>query len=119
MKSQFLKVRMLANTYLRLKERAAEAGKPISTFAHALLEQENSISSTAIQLSEIKSQIQELAVLLMSSNNQNKTNTELNLRVFEVLLVVRELAIERNAQILSRVSSQIKNQLSGDLNEQH
>ena len=119
MKSHFLKVRMPAETYLRLKNRAAEAGKPISTFAHALLEQENSTSTTAIQLIEIQSQIQELAVLFVSSSNQTKANTELNSRLYEVLLVVRELALDRNAQILSRVSSQLKNLSLGDLNEQY
>lgn len=108
MKSHFLKVRMPADTYLRLKDRAAEAGKPISTFAHALLEQENSISSTATKLTEIKSQLQGLAVLLVTSSNQSTTRSELDLVLHEVLLIVRELALERNAQILSRVSSQIK-----------
>lgn len=110
MKSLFLKVRMPAESYLRFKNRAAEAGKPISTFAHELLEQENSISNTATQLSEVKSQLQELAVLLVTSSNQTETNAKLNSRLHEVLLVVRELALDRNAQILSRVSSQIKNQ---------
>lgn len=117
MKSHFLKVRMLANTYQRLKERAAEAGKPISTFAHALLEQENSISSTAIQLSEIKSQLQGLAVLLVTSSNQSPTNGDLNSILNEVLLIVRELALERNAQILGRVSAQIKSHSLGAKHE--
>lgn len=109
MKSHFLKVRMPAETYLRLKNRAAEAGKPLSTFANALLEQESSISNTAIQLTEIQSHLQELAVLSVTYSNQTKTNIELNSRLHEVLLVVRELALDRNAQILSRVSAQLKN----------
>lgn len=117
MKSRFLKVRMHADTYLRLKDRSAEAGKPISTFAHALLEQENSISNTAIQLTAIQSQIQELAVLLATSSNQSKTNSDLNSTLHEVLLIVRELALERNAQILGRVSAQIKSQSSGAKHE--
>lgn len=108
MKSHFLKIRMPADAYQHLKVRAAEAGKPISTFAHALLEQENSISNTATQLSEVKSQLQELAALFAIS--QPKSNDEkVNLTLSEILLVVRELALERNAQILSRVAAQIKN----------
>lgn len=116
MKSNFLKVRMLAVTYQRLKDRAAEAGKPISTFANQLLEEENSISSTTIYLTEIKSQLQELAVLL-SISNQSKFNCEKqDLAISEILLIIRELAIERNAQILNKVSAQIKNHLQGELN---
>jgi hypothetical protein len=117
MKSFFLKVRMSADSYLRLKDRAAEAGKPISTFAHALLEQENSISSTAIQLSEIKSQLQGLAVLLVTSSNPSQTSGCLNSILNEVLLIVRELALERNAQILGRVSAQIRLHSLGAKNE--
>lgn len=109
MKSYFLKVRMPADAYQHLKVRAAEAGKPISTFAKALLERESSISNTAVQLIEIQSHLQELAVLSVTYSNQTKINTELNSRLNEVLLVVRELALDRNAQILSRVSAQLKN----------
>lgn len=114
MKSHFLKVRMTTDAYQRLKVRAAEAGKPISTFANALLEQENCIASSAIQLTEIQSQIQSLVVLLVTSNNQSKTNCELSSSFHEVLLIVRELALERNAQILTRVSTQLLNKSKGN-----
>lgn len=108
MKSKFLKVRMLSVTYQRLKDRAAEAGKPISTFANALLEEENSILNAAIQLTDIQSQLQELAVLLAMMSQPKADENRINPTLIEILLIVRELALERNAQILSRVSSQIK-----------
>lgn len=108
MKSNFLRIRILPSVYESLKIRAAEAGKPVSTFAHALLEQENSIANTAIQLAEIKSHLQELSVLLVMISDQPSANHELNSVLLEVLLIVRELAIERNAQILGRVAAKIK-----------
>lgn len=108
MKSNFLKVRMLAVTYQRLKDRAAEAGKPISTFANALLEEENTILKTAIQLTDIQSQLQELAAMFAIMSLPKADEERINPALIEILLIVRELALERNAQILSRVSSQIK-----------
>lgn len=108
MKSNFLKVRMLAVTYQRLKDRAAEAGKPVSTFANALLEEESSILKTAIQLTDIQSQLQELAAMVAIMSLPKADEERINPALIEILLIVRELALERNAQILSRVSSQIK-----------
>lgn len=106
MKTNFLKVRMPAESYSQLKTRAAEAGKPISTFANELLQQEKSLAQTSMQLEKIEAQLQELAVLAATAESQSINN--LNLEIREILLIVRELALDRNAQILSRVSTQIK-----------
>lgn len=113
MKSRFLKVRMPAEVYMRLKDRAAEAGKPISTFACALLETDDSKAHALIQLSEINSQLQELTVLLVNPSQPKTNNETLKMALHEILLIVRELAIERNAQILSKVSLQLKSQFTG------
>ena len=94
--------------YQRLKDRAAESGKAISTFANALLEEENSISNTSIQLTEIQSQLQELAILLGILSLPKKEEL-LNPVLKEILLILRELALESNAQILNRVSLKMKN----------
>ena len=113
MKLRFLKVRMQIDTYERLKIRAAESGKPISTFANTLLEQDDCITNTAVQLVEINSQLQELAALLVTSRKPKYEEGEIKTTFNEILLIVRELALERNAQILSRVAAQIKSQSIG------
>ena len=115
MKLRFLKVRMQADIYERLKNRAAESGKPISTFACSLMEHEDNKVEATIQLIEIHSLLQELLALQAASKNSASNNEP---TLYEVLLIVRELALEQNAQILSRVSSQTKNQLKGQSNEQ-
>lgn len=112
MKSRYLKIRMSYENYLNLKNRAAEDGKPISTYSHNILIVENSMVHTATQLVEIQSQLQQLAALLASANSLSGSS-QLNVTLCEVLLIVRELALERNPQILSRVSSQIKHQSQG------
>ncbi|MDI1363144.1 hypothetical protein [Methylotenera sp.] len=109
MNSRYLKIRMPGDTYLNLKNRSAEAGKPISTFAHNILIAENSITHTSNELDEIKSQLQELAALLAYANTQFGSG-QVDVTLREILLIVRELAMERNAQILTKVASKIKNQ---------
>lgn len=111
MKTRYLKVRMQAEAYEQLKNRAAKNGTAISTFACALLEFDESKLKIDFELAEIKSHLQELAVLLVTTNNKPTSNNEVNNSLREVLLIVRELAMERNAQILSRVSAQIKSQI--------
>lgn len=110
MKSQFLKIRMNSDVYQRLRDRSAEAGKAISTFANALLEEENSISNTSIQLTDIQSQLQELAGLIGILTLPKKEEM-IDPVLKEILMILRELALESNAQILSRVSSKMKNNL--------
>ena len=110
MKTCYLKIRMHHEAYQHLKERAAKAGKPISTLACALLEFDESKLKIDFELDKIKSQLQELAALLVTTTNKPATSDEINISLREVLLIVRELALERNAQILGRVSAQIKSQ---------
>jgi hypothetical protein len=111
MKTRYLKVRMQAEAYEQLKNRAAKNGTAISTFACALLEFDESKLKIDFELAEIKSHLQELAVLLVTTNNKPTNGKEVNIRLLEVLLIARELAMDRNAQIISRVSMQIKSQI--------
>ena len=108
MRSHFLKIRMNSDVYQRLKVRAAEAGKAISTFANAILEEENSISNTSIQLKEIQSHLQELAGIV-GVLSLKKNEEVINPLLKEILLILREIALESNAQILNRVSLKIQN----------
>lgn len=110
MKTRYLKVRMEAEAYERLKSRAAKNGTAISTFACSIIAFDDSKLAIDFELAEIKSQLQELAVLLATTNNQPTNGNEVKVSLHEVLLIVRELALERNAQILSRVAFQIKSQ---------
>lgn len=112
MKTRYLKVRMQAEAYEQLKNRAAKAGKPISTLACALLEQDDNKLKIDFELAEIKSQLQELVVVLVATNNR-PISDQVNVKLLEILLIVRELAIDRNAQILSKVSLQLKSQFIG------
>lgn len=111
MKTRYLKVRMHAEAYEQLKNRAAKNGSAISTFACSLLEFDESKLKIDFELAEIKSHIQEIAVLLVTTNNKPTSCSEVNISLREVLLIVRELAMERNAQILSRVSTQLKSKI--------
>ena len=116
MNDEFLKVRMKGERYRRLKTRAAEAGKQISTFAREVLEHEESDLCQANELAELKSQVQALVALVQAQRQTAPPDdTEVRAALHEVRLYVREIAVDRNAQIPARVAAQLKSQSNPDI----
>lgn len=108
-RSAFLKIRTTPERLGKLKERAGKAGMRISTFANEILEREDEDASQATELAELKSQVQALVTLIQSIRQNSPTpDAETQIALRELRLLVRELALHTNAQIVARVSTQLK-----------
>jgi lysyl-tRNA synthetase class I len=110
-KTAFIKIRTTAERLQQLKERAGKAGKPVSTYADEQLERAIQDAQQAAELAELKGQMQELVALVQNMRQPSPVDAESQLVLHELRLIVRELAMNSNAQILARVASQLKNHL--------
>lgn len=102
-KTRFLKARLPDGLYQSLKEQADAAGKTISAFACEKLQERHDAMSQAELLSTLSARLAGACAV---------PSAGLEPRLLEVLLIVRELACDRNAQILARVGQQLKSQSS-------
>ena len=108
-KTAYLKIRTTPERLEQLKTRAGKAGKPVSTFADEQLEHAIEDAQQAAELAELKGQMQEL-VALVQAKHQPLTvlDVETQQMLYELRLLVRELAMHANAQIVARVAAQLK-----------
>ena len=112
-KTVYLKIRTTPDRLEQLKIHASKAGKPVSTFADEQLERASQDVQQVVELAALKSQMQELVVLVHTMHKPSPVPDEESqlLLLRELRLIVRELAMNSNAQILARVASQLKTQL--------
>lgn len=92
-----IKARVNAVERQRVKAQADAKGQSTSDYLRELLDQKND----AITVENLVTQINEK---LLSANPAAS-----NLLLLEILLFVREIAADRNAQICARVAQQLKN----------
>ncbi len=112
-KTAYLKVRTTPERLARLKERAGKSGKAVSTFADEQIERALESVQQSEELAELRSQMQELVALVHGMRQQSTpvADSETQTALRELRLLVRELAMDSNAQILARVAAQLKTQI--------
>ncbi len=106
MQDKFLKVRVPAPLYQRLLERAGIGGKRLGTHARELLEQGDQAVTTAVALARVEAAIA-AAAAPMAVAPPIAADHALRCELREVRLLLRELALQSNAQILARVAAQM------------
>jgi hypothetical protein len=104
MKPHILKVRVGPDLNNRLRQGADVQGLTLSDHVRVLLERDAEMLSQAELIAKLDAK---LTSVTPSTGPQNPA-TDLEPLLVEVLLLVRELACDRNAQILARVSAQVK-----------
>ena len=109
MKDRYLKARLPCELYCELQACAAEAGTRLGTHVREILERDAQVLSMAEALTRIESALSALPASSMSPPAPMRDH-ELHREVFELRLLVREIAMQLNAQILTRVASQIATQ---------
>jgi hypothetical protein len=110
-KTAFIKIRTTVERLNQLKVRAGKAGKPVSTFADQELERAMESAQQSEELAELKGQVQELVALVHALRQSSPAvDPEIQVGLRELRLIVRELAMDTNAQIVARVAAQLKAQ---------
>jgi hypothetical protein len=107
MKEKFLKARIPAPLYQALQAQAGEAGLRLGTHFREVLVRNAQAQSTEQALKRI-----EAALAASQSVSPSMPDHALHRDVLELRLIVRELAMNANAQILNRVAAQIAAQAS-------
>lgn len=106
-----IKMRVPDNLHRQLEQRADEAKKPVSTFAREQLERAMENVQQSEELAELRGQMQELVALVHTLRQSSPAlDAETQAALHELRLIVRELAMNSNAQILARVAAQLKTQ---------
>lgn len=98
-KRKYLKVALPAHEYTALTLAADHRGLTLAAFVRSQLGERQKPITLEAQLSRIEAQIQR--------GHESSNSNEFSLKLFEVLLLVRELVAERNAQVLVRVRQKI------------
>ncbi|MGH8032396.1 MAG: hypothetical protein ACREO8_08555 [Luteimonas sp.] len=102
MKEKFLKARLPAPLYQALQVQAGEAGLRLGTLVREILERNAQVVSTTEALARI-----EAALAATTAASTPARDHDLHREVRELRLIVRELAMNANAQILTRVAAQL------------
>jgi hypothetical protein len=98
MATKTLTIRLPANLYQYVNDTAGEIGMPISTYVRSCIEKEHEISALDKMRCELLNRLDELRCSLsFSAVNDNQPN--------EILYLVRELAADRNPQIIQKVQA--------------
>ena len=103
MSEKFLKARIPAALYNELQVQAAEAGKRLGTHIRDVLEQHSEAMTVAAALARIEAAIGDQAAAPQTSVVDHEMRPLLD----EIRLLVRELAMQANAQIVTRVVAQL------------
>ncbi len=107
MAEKFLKARIPAALYEAIQTRASMDGKRLGTFVRELLESETQAIGTLQALARIEAFVKGEKQGLATPEAITLDNGTLFI-LQEIRLIVRELAMESNAQILARVAAQLK-----------
>ena len=94
-----LTIRIPVSVYSSLCNQAGESGVTVSAHARRLIEKEHDAESILDLRDELISKIEGLMPSTKQANDK--------LEVFEMLLLLRELAADRNPQILQRVRMKV------------
>jgi hypothetical protein len=111
MKDRYLKTRVHGAVYESLHKRAAEAGQRLGTFVREVIERDAQAVSTEQALARIEAAIAAVSASSAPAPMPSRDH-ELHRQMHELRLIARELAMHMNAQILTRVASQIAVQAS-------
>jgi hypothetical protein len=103
MSEKFLKARIPAALYNELQVQAAEQGKRLGTHIRDVLEQHSEAMSVAAALARIEAAIGDQVAAPKAVPADHGMRPLLN----EIRLLVRELAMQSNAQIVARVVAQL------------
>lgn len=101
-RSKFIKVRVSETEYRTLRQRADAQGVTMSEHVRATVTAVHKDVDVAAELASLRQQLREPAPATASAGN-GSTATEQR----EMLLLLRELAAARDAQILVRVRAQL------------
>jgi hypothetical protein len=111
MTEKFLKARVPAALYETLLARAGAEGKRLGTHIREVLERDAQAITTGEALTRIEAALAASTAGAAPSQPASPDH-ELRRELAEVRLLVRELAMQSNAQILSRVAAQLAAQAS-------
>jgi hypothetical protein len=105
MKDRFIRSRLPDDEYRLVKIAADRLGLTLSEHIRCVLVRDRQALSQEQFLAKIDSKLSALSPSLATGNGA----VGIDRLLFEVLLLVREIAAERNAQILGRVAAQVTN----------
>jgi hypothetical protein len=103
MSEKFLKARIPAALYNELQVQAAEAGKRLGTHVRDVLQQHAETLTVAAAIARIEAAIGDKA----TATKAPAADHEMRPLLDEIRLLVRELAMQANAQIITRVVAQL------------
>ena len=106
MTEKYLKARIPRALYDELQARAGEQGKRLGTYTRDVLQQHSQALSVSEALARIEAAIGDKATAPSAPVAVGADHTMRSL-LQEVLLLVRELAMQSNAQIIGRVVAQL------------
>lgn len=110
MKDHHLRARLPANEYSAVKSAADQAGLTLSEHVRCVLSRDRQVLEQEQFLKKIDSKF----AALSGTGAQTDRSLKLERLLIEVLLLTRELAADRNAQILARVSAKLNPQMEGN-----
>lgn len=100
-RSRFIKVRVNETEHKTLRQRADAQGVTISEHVRATVAAVHQSLDVAAELAALRSQVREMPVSSVPQGDSAGTDQR------EMLLLLRELAAARDAQILTRVRAQL------------
>ena len=112
MTEKFLKARVPATLYQALLARAGAEGKRLGTHVREVLERDAQAITTTEALARIEAALATPAAIAAPAP-QAPADHDLRRELAEVRLLVRELAMQANAQIVARVAAQLAAQAAG------
>lgn len=108
MKRKYLKIAVTPEFYASLARTADERGLTLAALIRAQLEQPQPAPAAPAAIEAMLARIEaQLAQAMKPAGNEHE------ILLTEIVLLVRELAAERNAQVLARVRQQLNAQFNG------
>lgn len=101
MKDQFLRARIDAESYARIRADADAAGMTIAEHVRCVIERDRELRRREALVLAAE------ARLVASPSGTTASSADIEALAMETLMLLRELVAERNAQILARVSQQL------------
>ena len=113
MRAHYLKVRLTADEERALARSAGDQGLTVSEFVRALLAREREALTLDATLARIEARLAAPPVSAVPAAPA-PTTAHLERQLLELLLLTREVAAERNPQILPRVTQKLNALLSAE-----
>lgn len=108
-RSRFIKVRVSDSEYAQLRQRADAAGVTMSEHVRATVAMVHESVDVVAELAALRQQMRHVAISSTTQSNYPDTEN------YEMLLLLRELAAARDAQILARVRAQLASRAAGQV----